>query len=200
MPLAAIRARRPALSFSRLDNKLVSASMTGWSRPSISQIELMQRKSDAMIGHAILREVVCADLFAAIAGPNHALALRADLRELLFELDLVQPRPQNLHGLGAILDLRFFVLAGDNQTRRQVRNPNSRISGVHRLAARTGRTERIDAQVLRIDLHIHFVRFRHHRDRDGRGMDAALLFRSPERAARDALRSRTSCGYTLACR
>src|ERR1700734_1834970 len=85
------------------------------------QIELVQGQADAMIGDAILREVVGADFFATIARTHHALPLGADRLLLLFEFDFVEPRPQYPLGLGTILDLRFFVLAGDDQTRRQVR-------------------------------------------------------------------------------
>ena len=38
-------------------------------------IELVQRQADAVIGHAVLREVVGADPLAAIAGADQALAL-----------------------------------------------------------------------------------------------------------------------------
>src|ERR1019366_6171777 len=76
------------------------------------EIELMQRQADTVIAHAILREVVGPDFLAAVAGAHHAPALRAQRRLLLFEFQLVQPRTQHAFGLGAVLDLRFFVLAG----------------------------------------------------------------------------------------
>src|SRR5271157_1319743 len=85
------------------------------------EIQLMQRQADAVIRHAVLREVVGADLFAAIAGAHHAAPLRAQRRLLFLELQLVKPRAQHTLGLGAVLDLRFFVLARDYQARRQMR-------------------------------------------------------------------------------
>ena len=81
------------------------------------QIQLVQRQADAVIGQAVLREIVSADFFAAVAGADHAAPLRADRRLLLFQLHLIEPRAQHAHRLGAILDLRFFVLAGDDQCR-----------------------------------------------------------------------------------
>ncbi len=42
-------------------------------------IELVQRQPDAVVGHAVLREVVGADLLAAVAGADHAAALGAEL-------------------------------------------------------------------------------------------------------------------------
>src|SRR4030088_3092975 len=38
-------------------------------------IELVESKADAMVGDAVLREVVGADLFAAVAAAHHATAL-----------------------------------------------------------------------------------------------------------------------------
>src|SRR5579863_4526183 len=83
-------------------------------------VQLMHGEADAVIGDAILREVVSADLLAAIAGSHHAAPLRANFFLLLFEFELVQPRAQHAQTLGSILDLRFLVLAGDHQPRGQV--------------------------------------------------------------------------------
>src|ERR1019366_1139919 len=112
------------------------------------EIELMQRQADAVIAHAILREVVGADFLAAVAGAHHALALRAQGRLLLFEFQLVQTGTQHAFGLSAILDLRFLVLAGNHQARGQVGDAYRRIRGVDALPAGAGGTEGIDADVL----------------------------------------------------
>src|SRR5688572_29346217 len=53
-------------------------------------IELVQRQADAVIGDAILLEVIGADLFATVAGADHALALGAQLRHLLLHLNFVE--------------------------------------------------------------------------------------------------------------
>ena len=58
-----------------------------------------------------------------------------------------------------------------------MRDANRRISGIHRLAARPGGAERIDADVLGLDVHFHFVRFGQHRHGDRRSVHAALLLR-----------------------
>ena len=47
-------------------------------------------------------------------------------------------------------------------------------SMVHALAARAARAERVDAQVLLVDLHVHFLGLRQHGDGGGAGVDAAL--------------------------
>ena len=54
-------------------------------------------------------------------------------------------------------------------------DPDSRVSRVHRLAAGTGRTERIDAQVFGFDLDVDVFGFGKNGDRHGRGVDASLL-------------------------
>src|ERR1039457_1359306 len=141
------------------------------------EIELVERQADAVIAHAILREVVGADLLTAVARPHHALALRAQHRLLLFQLQLVQAGTQHSLGLGAILDLRFFVLAGNHQAGGQVGDAHGRIRGVDALPAGAGGTEGIDADVLGLDLDLNFVGFGQDRHRDGGGMHAALLLR-----------------------
>src|SRR6266545_6085122 len=44
------------------------------------EVELMQGEADAVVGHAILRKVVGADLLAAVARADHAAPLRAQRR------------------------------------------------------------------------------------------------------------------------
>ena len=42
------------------------------------------------------------------------------------------------------------------------------------LSAGTGRAERVDAQILGVERELHLFRFRHHRNCDGGGVNAAL--------------------------
>ena len=58
---------------------------------------------------------VGADLGAAIAGGDLALALRRVLGLLLLELGVVEARSQHLHGARAVFDLGALVLAGDDE-------------------------------------------------------------------------------------
>src|ERR1035437_8890331 len=141
------------------------------------EIELMERQADAVIAHAILRKVVGADFLAAVARAHHALALRAQCSLLLFELQLVEARTQHALRLGAVLDLRFFVLAGNYQTGGQVGDAHGRIRGVDALPAGAGGAEGIDADVLSLEFDLDFVGFGQNRYRDGGGMHAALLLR-----------------------
>src|SRR5579864_4065505 len=101
-------------------------------------IELMQGQPDAMIGDAILRKIVGSDLLASIAAAHHAAPFRPDFVLLLLELHVIESRAQLTQGLGIILDLRFFVLAGDHQARWQVCEANSGVGRVDALAAWAG--------------------------------------------------------------
>ena len=137
----------------------------------------MVRQPDAVVGHPVLRKVVRPDLFAAVARADLLLAvLRLDLVNA-FRLNLIQPRPQHAHALLAVLDLRFLILAAHHRVGRQMRNPHRRIRRIHALPARPRRAERIDAQVLGLDLDVHLLGLRQHRHRNRRGVHAPLRLR-----------------------
>src|SRR5258708_259678 len=136
----------------------------------------MQREANAVIGHAILRVVVGADFFGAIAVLDLAAALGGDRRLLFFLLELVEAGAKNAHGLGAIFDLRFFILLRDDQAAGNVRDTHCGIGGVDGLAAGTGRTKGVDAQVFGFDFDVDFVGFREHRNGGRGGVNTALLF------------------------
>ena len=137
----------------------------------------MDGQSNPMVRDAILREIIRADLLAAIARADHVLALRSDRGLLLVDLDFVQPRTQHAHCFLTILDLRLFVLAGNDRARGQVSDAHRGIGRVHRLSTRTGGTERVNPDVLGRNRDFHFVRFRQHGDRNRRSVDAPLRFR-----------------------
>ena len=101
---------------------------------------------------------------------------------LLLAFHFEQARAQHAQRFGAVLDLRFLVLAGNHDAGRQVRDAHGGIRGVDGLAARAGRAERVNADFLRFNMDFNLVGFREHGDGDRRGMDAALLF-----GGRDAL-------------
>ena len=58
-----------------------------------------------MIGHTVLREIVGADFFGAVAGFDLAAALGNDGSLLLFLFHFIKTCAQNAHSFGAILDL-----------------------------------------------------------------------------------------------
>src|SRR3984893_9826147 len=138
----------------------------------------MESEADAVIGNGILRKVVGANLFRAVTGFDLAATLGADGGLLLFELQFVQARAKDAHSLGAVFDLRLFVLLRNNQTAGDVRDAHRGIRGIHGLAAGTRGTERVDAQILRFDFDVNVVGFGKHGDgRRGR-VDAPLLLGS----------------------
>src|SRR5579859_896519 len=137
--------------------------------------ELVQCQADAVIGHAVLREVVGADLLAAVAAANLRFALLGQRLLLLFHLHLIKTGAEHAHAFFTVLDLRLLVLAADNRIGRQVCDAYGRVSRIYRLAARTRRTERIDAQVLGFNLDVNVFGFWQDSYCYGRGVDAALL-------------------------
>src|SRR6266446_2072525 len=119
----------------------------------------MERQADAVIGYAVLREIVGADFFGAVAGFDLSTAFGGERGLALLLLLFVEARAKNTHGLRAILNLRFFVLLGNDEPAGNVRDAHGGIGGVDGLAARAGRTERINAQIFRFDLDVDFVGF-----------------------------------------
>jgi hypothetical protein len=71
-----------------------------------------------------------------------------------------------------------------------VGDPHRRVGRVHALAAGAGRAVDVDLQVVVVDLDLHVFRLGHHRDRGGRGVDAALRF-----GLRDALDAVCAASY-----
>src|SRR5581483_8643861 len=78
----------------------------------------------------------------------------------------------------AVLDLRLLVLLRDDRPGRDVGDTDGGIGRVDALTARAAGTERVDAEILLVDLHVDFFRFRQDRDGDGRRVDAAARFGS----------------------
>src|SRR5256885_13119287 len=136
----------------------------------------MERQADAVIGYAVLREIVGADFFGAVAGFDLSTAFGGERGLALLLLLFVEARAKNTHGLRAILDLGFFVLLGNDQPAGNVRDADGGIGGVDGLAAGAGRTEGVDAQVLGFDLDVDIVGFGENRDSGGGSVDAALRF------------------------
>ncbi|OPZ22789.1 MAG: hypothetical protein BWZ10_00247 [candidate division BRC1 bacterium ADurb.BinA364] len=123
-----------------------------------------------MIGHASLREIVGADALRAVARADLLGAGAGALFVQPLLLEVVQARAQDLEGLGAVLDLRFFVLAGHDQARRQMRQAHGGVGGVDALASRAGRMKGVHFQVFGLDLDFHFLGLGQNGDGDGGGV------------------------------
>src|SRR5208283_1293667 len=65
--------------------------------------KLVHGQADAVVGHAVLREVISADLLAAVAAAHHRLALLGQRLLLLLLLHLVQAGTQYAHSFLAVL-------------------------------------------------------------------------------------------------
>src|ERR1700691_5896302 len=135
----------------------------------------MQREADAVIGDAILGKVVGADFFAAIAGADLLFSGLRELGVLFFHFHLVQARAQHAHALLAIFDLRLLVLATYHGVGGQVGDAHGGVSSVDRLAARPGRAEGINADVLGFDFDVDFFGLREHGHGNGRSVHTPLL-------------------------
>src|SRR5882724_2606715 len=112
--------------------------------------QLVKRQADAVIGDAVLREIVGADFFGAVAGFDLAAALGGKSGLALLLLLLVQASAENAHGFGAILDLRFLVLLRNDEAAGNVRDAHGGIRRVDGLAAGAGRAEGVNASTRRI--------------------------------------------------
>src|SRR5437773_12348509 len=95
----------------------------------------MNGESNAMIGDAVLWEVVSANLLAAVAAAHHRLPFFCQRLLLLLHLDLIQPRAQHPHAFLAVLDLRLLILATDDRVGRNMSDAHSRIRCIDRLPA-----------------------------------------------------------------
>ena len=124
-----------------------------------------------------LREVVRAHLGRAVAGAHLRAPLARPRRFLLRDAEVEEARPQHLHRLQLVLQLRLLVLLAHHQAGRQVRDAHRGVGGVDALAAGARGAEDVDAQVLVLDLHVHLLRLGQHGHGRGGGVDAALALR-----------------------
>ena len=98
--------------------------------------QVVQVHADAVVGDAVLREVVGPDLLRPIARADHR-APRGGLRLVrLALLHLEQAGAQHGHRLGLVLVLALLVLDRDHEAGRQVGDAHGRVGRVDALAAR----------------------------------------------------------------
>src|SRR5947209_1681592 len=93
----------------------------------------MTGETDTVIGHTVLREIVCANLLTAVSG----LYLRVPrLAQFLLPsglLDIPQSRLEYGERLRPVFQLRLLILASDDQARGKVRDAYRRVRGIHTL-------------------------------------------------------------------
>ncbi len=77
-----------------------------WFQPAIHDaLQLVHCESNAVVGKAILGEVVRADFFAPVPGSHLRSPRLCNLLALPLLFDLIKPRPQYPHGLRPVFDL-----------------------------------------------------------------------------------------------
>src|SRR5262249_10520105 len=81
-------------------------------------VERVHREPDAVIGDAVLFEVVRANLVGSTAAADLLAPRRAELGLLALLLHLQQPRPQNAERLVLVLELALLILARHHKTGR----------------------------------------------------------------------------------
>src|SRR5207245_1763756 len=75
-------------------------------------VQLVEGEADAMVGHPVLLEVVRPDLLGPTATTDLAPPGLAQLGRLAILFGLEEAGPEDLHGLGPVLDLALLVLHG----------------------------------------------------------------------------------------
>src|SRR5881409_656808 len=136
--------------------------------------EVVHGVMNAMIGDAILGEVVGPDLLGSVPGAHLGPALAGAGRFLLGDHLVEQARAQHLHRPDLVLELALLVLALDYDVRGQMGDAHCAVGGVDALAARPLGAEHVDPEVLFLDLHVDLLRLGEHRHGRGGGVDATL--------------------------
>jgi len=98
-------------------------------------VQLVNGQVDPVVGYSTLRKIIGPDPFTAVAAADLVFTVLRNLIVPFLLKSIKQPGAHHLCGLCFILVLGFFVLAGDDNTSGQVSYPDSRISGIDRLAA-----------------------------------------------------------------
>src|SRR5690606_22399756 len=117
-------------------------------------VEVVRLEPRAVVGDAVLGEVVRADPLGAVHAADLALARVGGLRRELLLLLREQAGAQHAHGGLAVLQLRLLVLHRHDDAGRQVRDAHGRVGRVDRLPARARRAVHVDLEVVRVDLQL----------------------------------------------
>src|SRR2546429_5712032 len=129
---------------------------------------------NAVIGDAVLGEVVRADLLRPVARADLGATLPGARSFLLRQHPVEHPRAQHLQRLDLALQLALLILALHHQAARQVRDAHRTVGRVDTLTTRPARAEHVDPQVLLLDLDVHLLRFWELSDRGGRRVPPSL--------------------------
>src|SRR5215210_3979087 len=130
-------------------------------------LEVVGGDADTVVGYAPLREVVGADLRRAVTGPDLREPHCSFLLPALAHLTLQEARAQYPERLLLVLELALLVLAGHDEARGLVRDPDRRVRGVHALPAWAAGAVDVYLQVAGADVDLHVLGFGQHGHRRG---------------------------------
>src|SRR5579884_3758539 len=133
-----------------------------------------------MIGDAVLREIVGADAFAAVAGADQCASLLRPFAVQFLLLQFVDAAAQDTHGPFVVFVLAAFILALHFQLIRRaafVPDAHGTLGFVDVLAAGAAGAHAFPFDVLLAYLDLHFIWLRQHGHRGRGGVNAALLLR-----------------------
>ena len=125
-----------------------------------------------MVRYPALRKIVGTDALTAVTGTHLALSVRSNGVRLLLLRLLQHPGTEHPHCLFLVFQLGLLILALHHNACRQMGNADSGLCLVDILSACTAGTIGVNAQLLRLDIHIHLVSLRQDSHRHRRGMDA----------------------------
>ncbi len=160
-------------------------------------VELIERQIDAMVGDAVLREVIGPDPLAAVAGADQVAAGIGAGLVLALLLSLEDPAAQDAHRLFVVFRLAAAVLALHFQlVGRALLVPDAHggLGLVDVLAAGAAGPHPFPFDVRILDLDGNLVRLRQNGDGGRRGVNAPLRFRLRRTPlARDGRPIRSAC-------
>lgn len=130
----------------------------------------------AVVSHAVLREVIGADALVAHAAADLRAALARDRTLHALALSLVELAREHRHTLGAVLELGALLLTRNNDARRLMDEAHGRARLVDVLATCTGSAVDLHFDILGPEVDVDLLHLRQHRDRRGRGVHAPAGF------------------------
>lgn len=136
--------------------------------------EVVEGQFDAVIGDAVLGEVVGADSFVAFAGADLGAALGGVFGVFLGAFGFEEAGAEDAQGLGLVFLLGAFVGAADDHAGGFVEDLDGGVGGVDTLAARSGGAADGDLEFVGFDFDVHLLGLGKDGHRAGAGVDAAL--------------------------
>ena len=137
----------------------------------------MHGKVYAVVGHPGLGVIIGADAFRTVAGTNLGLAVGGHFLVLALLFGFKQTGAKNLEGLFPVFVLRFFILAGNRNSGRQVGKAHGGVRCVHALPAGAGRAEDVHTHIIGLYFNVHFLGLGQNGHRNRRSMNAPLRLR-----------------------